>query len=103
MGIEKQIKNKFKEYIDKFNDVSDFNDLCCEIIEIVEKNEDLCYNNNKLIVNAETLTNMLDCGRATAVKVGTDAGARIQIGRRVFFKVSKVNEYLQALAEKRGC
>ena len=25
------------------------------------------------------IVNMLDCGRATAVKVGTDAGARIQI------------------------
>lgn len=54
---------------------------------------------SKLTVNAETLADMLDCGRAAAVKVGTDAGARIKIGRRVLFKVSKVNEYLQALAE----
>lgn len=44
MGIEEQIKNKFKEYIDNFNDVSDLVDLCYEIIEIVEKNENLCYN-----------------------------------------------------------
>lgn len=55
---------------------------------------------NKLTVTAETLADMLDCGRAAAVKVGTDAGARLKIGRRVLFKVSKVNEYLEALADK---
>lgn len=30
-----------------------------------------------LTVNAETLAGMLDCGRTTAVKIGTDAGAKI--------------------------
>lgn len=51
-----------------------------------------------LTVNAETLAGMLDCGRATAVKVGTDAGAKIQIGRRTLYKVSIVNEYLDSLS-----
>lgn len=51
-----------------------------------------------LTVNAETLAGMLDCGRATAVKIGTDAGAKIQIGRRTLYKVSIVNKYLNSLS-----
>lgn len=57
--------------------------------------------NNKgqnITVNIETLAEMLNCGRATAVKIGTDAGARIQIGRRVLFKVSVVEKYLEEIA-----
>ena len=37
-------------------------------------------------------------GRATAVKIGTEAGAKIQIGRRVLFKVSVVEKYLDSMA-----
>lgn len=51
-----------------------------------------------LTVNAETLAAMLDCGRATAVKIGTDARAKIQIGRRTLYKVSIVNRYLDSLS-----
>ena len=55
-------------------------------------------NKEFLTVSAETLAGMLNCGRATAVKIGTDAGARIQIGRRTLYKVSIVNKYLEALS-----
>lgn len=51
-----------------------------------------------LTVNAETLAGMLNCGRATAVKIGTDAGAKIQIGRRTLYKVSIIEKYLDALS-----
>lgn len=51
-----------------------------------------------LTVNAETLAGMLDCGRATAVKIGTDAGAKIQIGRRTLYRVSIVERYLDSLS-----
>ena len=52
----------------------------------------------KLTVNAETLAGMLDCGRATAVKIGTDAGARIQIGRRALYNVAIIEKYLNAVS-----
>lgn len=55
-------------------------------------------NKEFLTVSVETLAGMLNCGRATAVKIGTDAGAKIQIGRRVLYKVSVIDEYLSALA-----
>ncbi len=51
-----------------------------------------------MAVSAETLAGMLDSGRATAVKIGTEAGAKIQIGRRVLFKVSVVEKYLDSMA-----
>lgn len=56
-------------------------------------------NEKFLTVNAETLAGMLNCGRATAVKIGIDAGAKIQIGRRTLYKVSIIEKYLEALAE----
>ncbi len=51
-----------------------------------------------LTVNAETLAGMLNCGRATAVKIGNDAGAKIQMGRRTLYKVSIVERYLESIA-----
>ncbi len=59
----------------------------------LEKNKE-----QSITVSAETLSKMLNCGRATAVKIGTDAGARIQIGRRVLFKVSVIEKYLEEIA-----
>lgn len=56
-------------------------------------------NEKFLTVNAETLAGMLNCGRATAVKIGNDAGAKIQIGRRTLYKVSIIEKYLESLAE----
>lgn len=59
----------------------------------------LIRNNKELLtVNAETLAGMLDCGRATAVRIGMEAGAKIQVGRRTLYKVSAVNKYLDSLA-----
>lgn len=56
-------------------------------------------NEKFLTVNADTLAGMLNCGRATAVKIGTDAGAKIQIGRRTLYKVSIIEKYLETIAE----
>lgn len=57
-------------------------------------------NSGKIAVNVENLAKMLDCGRATAVKIGTAAGARVQIGKRVLFKMDKVEAYLEKLTEE---
>lgn len=59
-------------------------------------------NENRITVNTETLAAMLDCGRASAVKIGTAAGARIQIGNRVLFKVSAVERYINEQVGKKG-
>ena len=54
---------------------------------------------NKIMVSVENLAKMLDCGRVTAVRIGTEAGARVQIGKRVLFKMDKIERYLDSLAE----
>ena len=48
-----------------------------------------------LTVDIEKLSAMLSCGHATARKI--QAGARIEIGRRVLYSVEKVQKYLSSL------
>ncbi len=52
-----------------------------------------------LSVDIEKLSALLSCGQATAKKIGEDARARIIIGRRVLYSVSKVQKYLETIAE----
>lgn len=56
-------------------------------------------NNQRKTVDTFELQSMLGCGRKGAVDVGTAAGARVQIGRRVFWNVKKVQQYLDAISE----
>lgn len=53
---------------------------------------------NQVAVTTENLQNILDCGRPTAVEIGTLAKARVEIGRRVLWNVSKVQKYLDSIA-----
>lgn len=55
---------------------------------------------NVLTTDGNGLAGMLGCGLTTAIKIGNEAGARIQMGRRVLYKVSKVEDYLNARAGK---
>lgn len=52
-----------------------------------------------LSVDVEKLAAMLSCGQATAKKIGEEAGARIVMGRRVLYSVSKVQKYIEKIAE----
>lgn len=52
-------------------------------------------NTEKLLVNTKELQTMLSCCRQTAEKIGKDAGARIQIGRSVRWKVENIKKYLK--------
>ena len=61
-------------------------------------------NNNiqiadKMTAKTETMMDALDCGRATAVKIGEAAGAKIRIGKRVLWNLNKVQRYLDSIAE----
>lgn len=53
----------------------------------------------KMLVDTLGLQEMLSSGRPTAVKIGTEAGARVQSGRRVFWNVRKVQQYIDAISE----
>lgn len=59
-----------------------------------------CTKNDKLVaVNIDTLASMLNCGKTTAIRIGNGSGARIKIGRRVLYKLDKIDAYLNELTE----
>ena len=56
--------------------------------------------NTRLLVTTEELMRMCGgCGRIAATRIGTGAQARVNVGRRVFWNVAKINSYLQKVAE----
>jgi hypothetical protein len=59
-------------------------------------------NIDKICVTTEDLQDLLDCGRATAVEIGRLAGARIEVGKRLLWCVSKVQSYIDRLAEEQN-
>ena len=51
-----------------------------------------------IMVTTEQLMDKMNCGYQTAVTIGTQAEARIYIGRRVWYNVEKIEKYLQKIA-----
>lgn len=49
----------------------------------------------RICVDTTTLAGMLGCGILTANRIGREAGARVQVGRRVLYRVAAVEEYLE--------
>ena len=52
-----------------------------------------------LTVDIEKLSAMLSCGYSTARRIGEQAQARIQIGRRVLYSVDKIRSYISCMTE----
>ena len=52
----------------------------------------------RIAVNTKELQAMLGCGRKTAVDIGEQAGAKIQIGRRVLWNSIVVKEYIAQIS-----
>lgn len=66
-------------------------------MRVTNQNESI-ISQDRLAVTTERLQNILDCGRPTAVEIGTLAKARVEVGRRVLWNVSKVQKYLDSIA-----
>lgn len=43
--------------------------------------------------------NVLDCGRHTALEIGKQAGAKVCIGRKLFWNVKRIQQYIDDIAE----
>ena len=54
---------------------------------------------NRITLNTEELQEKLGCGRKTAVDIGIQSEAKITIGRRVLWNVSKVQKYLNEISQ----
>lgn len=52
----------------------------------------------KIAITTPELQSMLSCGRCSAVQIGELAEARIQIGKRVFWNVEKIKEYISLIS-----
>lgn len=53
---------------------------------------------DKILLTTPELQAKLSCGRGSAIKIGTDAKARVEIGKRVFWNVKNVMEYVNKIA-----
>lgn len=62
------------------------------------KNTELAIE-KKLAVDTKELQELLGCGRYTAYEIGTLAGARMQLGKRVLWNVTKVKAYLDCISD----
>ena len=51
-----------------------------------------------IMINTEQLMKKLNCGYKTATIIGEEAKARIYIGRRVWYKVTLIEKYLEKIA-----
>lgn len=54
---------------------------------------------DNLAVCTTTLMKMLNCGKPTAIKIGTAAGAKIVIGRKILWNPRIIRQYLDNIAE----
>ena len=53
---------------------------------------------NPISVDTNGLQTILSCGRSTAVQIGTEAQARVMVGKRVLWNIAKVQMYLDAVS-----
>ena len=64
----------------------------------VVKNE---VETKKMMADTNELQAMFGCGRASAVRIGTEANAKVKIGRRVFWNLKKISDTLMILVSRK--
>lgn len=52
-----------------------------------------------LTVSTKTLMRLPDCGKPAAIRIGSKAGAKVVVGRRILWNVQAVRRYLDIAAE----
>lgn len=58
-------------------------------------NESQLDLSHRILISTSDLRELLSCGYATATKIGTEAGAKIQMGKRVLWNRAKIQEYIE--------
>ena len=53
---------------------------------------------NCVLIDTKELQKVTSCGRDGAIKLGTAAGARVQLGRRVLWNTAKIRAYLDPIS-----
>lgn len=55
--------------------------------------------NDRIALDSFALAQALGCGKPMAIRIGSEAHARIQIGSRVLWNIKKVQEYLEEISQ----
>ena len=55
---------------------------------------------NKKYVDVNELREIISLGRNNCMKIGSDAGAVIRIGRRTLYNIDKILDYMDNIAER---
>ena len=55
-------------------------------------------NDSTLTTDTAGLMKLLCCGRQSAVKIGTDAEAKVQVGKRVLWNLPKIQKYIDTIS-----
>lgn len=53
---------------------------------------------NLISVDTNGLQTILSCGRSTAVQIGTEAKAKVIVGKRVLWNIAKIQIYLNHIS-----
>ena len=54
--------------------------------------------NCRILITTADLQKFLSCGRSTTIKIGTEAEAKVQIGKRVLWNREKIQKYLNEMS-----
>ena len=65
----------------------------------MNKRKPISQTGSRRLVNTLGLQEYLSSGRANAVRFGTKAGARVQIGRSVLWDLNKGDAHIEEVAE----
>ena len=52
-----------------------------------------------ILIDSKELRRMLSCGRIASERIGNEAHARVQIGRRVLWDINKIKIYIGEVEE----
>lgn len=66
---------------------------------IIMRTDNSTSIDNSLAVNTAVLMKMLNCGKPTAIRIGTEAGAKIVIGRKILWNPRIIRRYLDDISE----
>ena len=53
----------------------------------------------KIAITIHELMEIMSCGRATAAKIGENAHASINFGKRKLYNLDKIQEYINSITE----
>lgn len=53
---------------------------------------------DKLAMGSAELSQALGCGKPMAIQIGSQAKARVQVGKRVLWNLNKIQRYLDSIA-----